>query len=264
MASIFNRYLKILDVTRKKPSIEYLRELLTSHIVRIPFENISKLYYYYTKDLNTIPDFNLYLTGIEQNKFGGTCYSNNHYFNQLLLHLGFEAWLCGADMSEPDVHLVNVVIFGNMKYLTDVGYGAPFFIPIPLDSNDNYNISFGNDNYVVLPKNNKGYSELKQYRENKLKHGYVVKPNERSISEFEGVIKDSFRKSSTFLNRITAIKYGLTYSISIRNFSLIEIQNEHLRKTQLNSKDQIIEQINNYFHIPKNILQESISPLNNL
>jgi arylamine N-acetyltransferase len=260
----FDHYLKILNVTRKKPSIEYLTELLTSHIIRIPFENISKLYYYYTKGLRTIPDFDLYLAGIEHNKFGGTCYSNNYYFNQLLIHLGFEAWLCGADMNAPDVHIVNVVIFGNKKYLADVGYGAPFFNPIPLDSNENHNISFGNDNYVVLPKNVNGYSELKQYRENKLKHGYIVKPYGRAISEFEGVIEDSFRKSSTFLNRITAIKYGLNSSISIRNFSLIEIQNELLKKTQLISKDQIVEQINKYFHIPRNILQESISPLNNL
>ncbi len=257
MDSIYNRYLNVLNVSGKTPSIKYLTELLTSHIISIPFENISKLYYY-TKGLKTIPDFDLYLKGIEQNNFGGTCYSNNYYFNQLLNHLGFRAWLCGADMSAPDVHLVSLVILGNRKYLVDVGYGAPFFAPIPLDLKENYSISFGNDEYVVVPKNNDGYSELIQYRESNVKHGYIVKPYARSIAEFDNVIKDSFNKSATFLNRITIIKFGLGTSTAVQNYSLIEIQNRRFKKTQIADKDNIIEQIVNYFSIPYHIVSEAV------
>jgi len=264
MDSLFTRYLKILNVSKKRPSIEYLTELLTSHIISIPFENISKLYYYTTKGLRTIPDFNLYLEGIEQNNFGGTCYSNNYYFNQLLNHLGFHAWLCGADMSVPDAHLVSVIIFGDKKYLADVGYGAPFFNPIPLNLKENYNIAFGNDNYVMLPKNTEGQSELKQYRDNLLKHGYILKTYARSIDEFDYVIKDSFRNSSTFLNRITIIKYDLESAMRVQNYSLIETRNSLVRKTQLINKDQIIDQIIQSFAIPKHIIQESVNSINNL
>ena len=264
MKTVCNRYLKILNVSRKNPSLEYLTELLTSHIINIPFENISKIHYYLTKDLKYIPDFDLYLTGIEKYNFGGTCYSNNYYFNQLLNHLGFNVWLCGADMKEPDVHLVNVVIFNEKMYLADVGYGAPFFNPMPLDLDIDYRFSFGNEHYVLLTRNSKDQSELKQYREEKIKHGYFVKLYNRNIGEFEKVIKDSFLDSATFLNRITIVKFGFTSSTSVRNYSLVEMQNNHLRKTQINNKAQIIEQIVNHYSIPRQIVLESVLSIKNL
>ncbi len=31
------------------------------------------------------------------------------HLNQLLSHLGFDVMLCGADMKNPDVHLINIV-----------------------------------------------------------------------------------------------------------------------------------------------------------
>ena len=42
--SLFKEYLKILNVSIKKPSIDALRELIKSHLMYIPFENISKLF----------------------------------------------------------------------------------------------------------------------------------------------------------------------------------------------------------------------------
>jgi len=71
------RYLAILRVAAREPSLEALRELLAAHLVRIPFENISKLYYRKRLGLMNLPDIHLYLEGIEKRDFGGTCYSNN-------------------------------------------------------------------------------------------------------------------------------------------------------------------------------------------
>jgi hypothetical protein len=42
---VVDHYLTILGVVRREPSLEALRELLAAHLTRIPFENISKLYY---------------------------------------------------------------------------------------------------------------------------------------------------------------------------------------------------------------------------
>jgi hypothetical protein len=42
---VVDHYLTILGVVQREPSLEALRELLAVHLTRIPFENISKLYY---------------------------------------------------------------------------------------------------------------------------------------------------------------------------------------------------------------------------
>ena len=42
---VVDHYLTILGVVRREPCLEALRELLAAHLTRIPFENISKLYY---------------------------------------------------------------------------------------------------------------------------------------------------------------------------------------------------------------------------
>jgi arylamine N-acetyltransferase len=264
MRSVFDTYLKLLDVSRQLPSLEYLTELTTAHITNIPFENISKLYYYHAKGLKYIPDIDLYLSGIKNNNFGGTCYSNNYHFNQLLNHLGFEAWLCGADMSAPDVHLTNIVVINDNKYLVDVGYAAPFYTPVPIDIKKPYSINHGSDFYKFFPLNKNGFIELKQYRDNKLKHGYIVKPIKRLIEDFEGVIKDSFRESATFLNRITIVKFYKGSSISLRNYSLIKITDSKPNKINLIGRQDIVDTIEINFKMPREIIENALSFIRNL
>jgi arylamine N-acetyltransferase len=262
LIKLFDKYLKILKLKRKDPSIEYLTELVTSHITKIPFENISKLYYFKTKNLNKLINFDQYLFGIDKHNFGGTCYSNNYYFNQLLNNLGFEALLCGADMNILDAHLISIVVLNNKQYLIDVGYGAPFFNPIPLDLKEEYTINFGNETYLIGPKDSKGHSELKYFIKNKFNHGYIIKPVNRSITEFEGVINKSFQKSSPFLNRITAINFSVNSSIAIRNYSMFITNSKNVKKIDLLSKNHIIENIVQNFNIDYDIVKGVIDSTN--
>jgi len=101
-----------LGLTRRDPSLEAFRELLTGHLTKIPFENISKLYYRKRLGLVSLPDIRLYLDGIEKYYFGGTCYSNNYHFHLLLRSLGYEAKLRAADMRTPEVHVLNMITTG--------------------------------------------------------------------------------------------------------------------------------------------------------
>lgn len=39
------RYLKLLGISRRKPSYNALREIIEAQMMNVPFENISKLYY---------------------------------------------------------------------------------------------------------------------------------------------------------------------------------------------------------------------------
>jgi arylamine N-acetyltransferase len=261
--SLYEKYLKTLKISKRDPCISALTQLVKAHLTTIPFENISKIYYKENFSMTTIPDLDLYLEGISTNNFGGTCYPNNYYLNKLLNYLEYDVRLCGADMTNPDVHIVNIVSIENRDYLVDVGYAAPFFNPIPLDLTEDYRINFGTDEYVIIPKNEKGYSELKMFRNGKLKHGYIVKPYSRSISEFKTVIKDSFADTSTFFNAILLVRFRSNSSIVIHNFSLIETKGIHFKLTKLKSKAELVEKIIAHFAIPKNIIEESLEIIKN-
>jgi len=209
---LFNRYLDILDIIRREPSVNALYELVKAHLTKIPFENISKLLYK-KQGLKTIPDLSLYLDGVEKNNFGGTCYSNNYYLYLLLKHLGYDVKLCGADMNNPDVHIINIVNVEGREFIVDGGYAAPFIKPLPRDLKENYVISFGNEIYILKPKDDSGCSKLEQYYKGELKHGYTAKPQPRKIEEFRKIIEDSYRNDATFMNAILITRFFESGSI---------------------------------------------------
>jgi arylamine N-acetyltransferase len=261
--SIYDRYLDALKISKRKPSLAALTEIIKAHLKYVPFENISKLYYLKNFNIKSIPDFERYVDGIRKYNFGGTCYSNNYYLNKLLSFLGYNVRLCGADMSNPDVHIVNIVVIDHREYLVDVGYAAPFFQPIPLDLPENYELNFGCDKYIIKPKDNRNYSELQLIRDGINKHGYIVKPHSRSITEFETVIEDSMKSTSTFLNAVLLVKYEKNSSVVIHNFSIIEIEDSKVNKIQLKDKEELIDQIYLKFGIPEKISRGSLSIIKN-
>ena len=99
---VADHYLAILGLARRDPSLEALRELLAAHLTKIPFENISKLYYRKCLGLVDLPDIRLYLDGIEKYHFGGTCYSNNYHFHLLLRSLGYDRNEVAVGFHLPD------------------------------------------------------------------------------------------------------------------------------------------------------------------
>ncbi len=261
--SLFEKYLRLLKVTKQKPSLNALAQIIKAHLITIPFENISKIYYRNRYNLSYVPDLELYLDGIMRYNFGGTCYSNNYYLNQLLKFLGYEVRLCGADMSNPDVHIVNIVSIENQDFLTDVGYAAPFYSPIPIKLNDNFEISFGSDKYIFTSDADLGHTKLTMYRNNQEKHGYIAKHEARDISEFEFVIKSSFRQSATFFNALLLIKFYSKSSLMIHNYSLVESNPAHSNYKKIQNVSELIDLIVRYFKIPNTIVTQSVNYISN-
>ncbi|MCP4713050.1 MAG: arylamine N-acetyltransferase, partial [Planctomycetes bacterium] len=157
---LFERYLHLLGISRRQPTREALFELTAAQMMRVPFENVSKLYNIKTFGIRALPGLERYLNGIDKYNFGGTCYTNNYYFYLLLAHLGYEIRLCGADMNNPDVHLTSMVRVEQREYLIDTGYAAPFLEPLPRDIDHDYEVALGRDRYVLRPQDNRGYSRL--------------------------------------------------------------------------------------------------------
>ncbi len=258
---LFLRHLRLLGIRRQRPGFEYLKEIVRVQASKIPFENISKLFFNKRLNLKHLIDFERYLDGIEKYRFGGTCYANNFYFNQLLNWLGFEIKLCGADMKSPDVHIVNIVTVDNREFLVDTGYAAPFSEPLPLGLSNDYSINMGNDHYVLKPQNNNTRPQIELYRDGALIHGYSVNPRARSIGEFRQIIEDSFKESSTFLNALLLTRFDADNFITIHNMTIIESHGNVSKKNSIDSIDQLTSVIENRFGIPGTIVLESIEGL---
>jgi len=259
--SEFKRYLSLLDVPESEPSMEMLRRLVEVHLGRVPFENISKLCYRKTMGPHASMDLTQYLNGIEQFHFGGTCYANAFHLNELLKYLSFDVALCGADMSKPDVHLVNVVELEGRKYLVDVGYAAPFLEPIPLDLRHDYVVSSGTDRYVLAPKDETGRSRMTLHRNGSPHHGYLINPRARNIDEFTDVIADSFKPEATFMNAILLARFDRDCSHMLHNMTYLELRGTSAEKKELNTRDQLVGLIEEKFGIPEAISRAALDNL---
>jgi N-hydroxyarylamine O-acetyltransferase len=258
---LVTRYLRVLGVSPKPPSMQGLSELVAAHVTRVPFESISKLYYKNRQGFADMPNIQMFLDGIEQYHFGGTCYSNNFYLYSLLASLGYETKLCGADMSHPDVHIVSIVRVERREYIVDAGYGAPFLSPLPRDLTSDYIIVLGRDRYVLKPQDAEGRSRLELYRDDLLKHGYLVNPAPRKIEEFHQVITDSFQPSATFMNSVLLTRFYPDRSVMIHNLTRIESQGSSSTLHTMKNRDELIAQIEEDLGIPKNIVFEAIQDL---
>jgi len=261
---VVDRYLAILGVARREPSLEALRELVAAHLTRIPFENISKLYYRKRLGLVNLPPIRLYLDGIEQYHFGGTCYSNNYHFHLLLRSLGYEAKLCASDMKTPHVHALNMIRIEGREYLADTGYAAPLLEPMPRDLAVDYETLLGRDRYVLKPQDANGCSRLELYRDGTLRHGYLAKPEPRKIEDFSQVIAGSFSADATFLNSVLLVRFYPGRSVLIHNLTLVESEGNQSTVHGLANRDELIAAIEQRFGITREIVREAVAQLGDL
>ena len=259
---LFNRYLEILEIDRAKPSLALLKTIVRSHLIKIPFENISKLIYK-KRGMNTIPDMSTFLEGIAKFKFGGTCYSNNYYLYLLLNYLGYDVKLCGADMKNPDVHLITIVKFDDKEFIVDVGYAAPFYNPLPRFLNEDFSVTLGNEKYVVKPANDSGTTRIEQHCDGRLQHWYTAKPSERKIEEFGQVIKDSYSDNATFMNAIRITKFTENGSRVLKNLYFTETVGDDSSVTKIDLENIPIFIMEN-FGMQLSIVKKAVGHFKNL
>jgi arylamine N-acetyltransferase len=258
---VYGRYLSILGVAPESPSLDHLRRLVGAQIIRVPFENISKLYLRKTRNASYIPSLEEHLDGIEKHSFGGTCYANNPYFADLLRHLGYDVTMCGADMSKPDVHVVSIVRLEGREYLVDVGYGAPFYEPMARDLDHELEIVFGRNRYVLHPQDEQRRSRMEHILDGELIHGYEVNPVPREIDHFDEIIRDSYSDAANFMNVVVVERFFADRSVRFHNFTLTESTRNGAITTRLANRNQLIEAIGDYGGFPGDMVREAIADI---
>ncbi len=255
------RYLRVLGVPRRAPGLAALRELVEAQLGRVPFENVSKLLRFRRAAFAGIPPIEEHLDAIERWNLGGTCYANNFHFHRLLAALGYGVTLCGADMTRPDVHLVNLVRVDRREYLVDGGYGAPFLEPLPRDLARAHEVALGRERYVLHPRDAAGRSRLDHLWDGERRHGYDVNPAPRRIEEFAGVVAASFAPDATFMNRVTFMRFFPGRSLVLRDLRLHEFEGAASREERLPGADAIPDALEARFGVPRGIAREAIAGL---
>ncbi len=261
--ALVDRYLRLLEVAPRPPSREALAEITAAQITRVPFENVSKLVRLRRLGLKGLPPAEVHLEGIERFHLGGTCFGNNHHLHALLLALGYDARLCGADMRQPDVHLVIVVRLEGRELLVDGGYGAPFLAPIPLDTAEEQVVVLGPDRWVVEPRDAAGCSRLRVYRGGVAKHGYLVRPVARAIEEFAPRIAESFAPEATFRRALLLIRQFPGRSITVHNRDRIDAWGTEGRITRL-GREELPRQVEHSFGIPGELVSDALAELSGI
>ena len=257
--SLFDKYLKLIGVEAAAPSYDLLCKLVKAHLIKIPFENISKLLFK-KQGMNKIPDLNTFIEGIEKFNFGGTCYTNNYYFHLLLQHLSFDVKLCGADMKNPDVHLINIVTINGREFIVDGGYAAPFLIPMPRDLKTDFVINSGDEKYIVKPVDETGRTKVEHYFNYALQHWYTANPQPRKIEEFQKVIEDSYADDATFMNAVRVVRFNKSVSTSLRNFSITETNGTDVYTVKINFEE-LLRVVSEKFGMPVILVKEALDSI---
>ena len=252
------RYLRLLGVAAGPPSAEHLETLVRAHLTRVPFENVSKLLQRRAGQ-RRLPTDDAWLDGIEHHGFGGTCYPNNSNLHRLLVGLGYDARLCGADMSAPDVHLVVLVHVDGRELLADVGYAAPFFAPLPRDLAGDHEVVFGRDRFVLRPQDAHGRSRLDQYRDGERIHGYFVNPRARTLEHFADVIADSYTDRAAFMNSVLVVRFWPGRMVRLHNQTVIEVIQGRVTVRSLEGRGQIPEEVEERFGISASLVSEALA-----
>ncbi len=160
------------------PTFETLRDLQLSHLLSVPFENLS----IHANEPILLQDKSLF-EKIVLRRRGGFCYELNGLFATLLRQLGFRVTLLSAGVAKkngafgPDFDHMTLMVLLEDRWLVDVGFGDSFRQPLWMDRRDaqaqgerSYQIS-DDGNYLILRENDGDGDWKAQYR-------FTLRPHE--------------------------------------------------------------------------------------
>jgi arylamine N-acetyltransferase len=254
-----SRYLRLLGFERAPAGLEGLRQLVRRHLIRIPFENLSKLLLFGREGRGRITTLTEYLDGIEERDLGGTCYTANPFLAGLLRETGYDAGLLGCDMRAPNVHTAIRVRLAGDEYHVDVGYGGPFYEPLLLASLP-HEIRHGDCRYV-FHRGGDHRLVLEMYEGGEQVHGYAVNETPRAPEFFAGTVLASFRPDATFMTRLRVVRYFDGHSVELRNTLLIRNEEGHSRRVQLGTMEQMREAFDQQLLMPRSPVEEAVRVL---
>ena len=256
----YRRYLRLLGIESLAPGLAGLRQIVASHIRRVPFENVSKLLLYGREGAGRPATLSEFLDGIEHFDLGGTCYSSNPFLAGLLRAVGYDADLLGADMSAPNVHTCIRVRLDGAAYHADVGYAAPFREPLRLDRLP-HQVSHGSHRYVLDRDPQGALFEVNEYSGQERLHGYRAHEPPRDSAFFHRIVLDSYLPGKTFMSCLRITRFFEDYTVELRDRTLAYYAAGASREAALSDRAALESAVANHLAMPRCPITQAVEDL---
>ncbi|WP_139492349.1 arylamine N-acetyltransferase [Brevibacillus dissolubilis] len=262
------RYLNRLGVSVQKPSQAYLTELISAHLNKLAFENISKLLYYRDQEQNgyLIPPIEVFTENMHRYGYGGTCYTANSHLHTLLTELGFVSQLVFLRTDHMAI-LVELPEWDGEKVYVDCGAAAPFLEPVRFIGGQENHTAFGIDAVKLVPDaEHAGEYLFVRYRRGEVvSPQWVFDPNQKAeMSDFAPVIEMMNQPGSPFMKILRCQLYqtNLGRCLSLVNNQLtITYADGREEKRKLASIKEMEAVMQDEFGLPDLPVREAIDVL---
>jgi arylamine N-acetyltransferase len=256
---LFRRYLGILGWVGDPG----LHELVSSHLIKVPFENVSKLLASTQPGgAATLPDIDTFLRGIAEQDLGGTCFAIAVHFTRLLSFLDYEVELLGADVGgAPRSHAVCRVRFEDAPYLVDVGYAAPFYQPIALTDLP-ARVPHGDVNYVI-DRHVSGAEalEVTTLRGGHKAQSYVAKPPTLAAEGFAQAIERSASESAKFMRSLRISRFFASRVLEVVDNTLVTTHHNITTVTPIRDVAELEAVVHEQMQLPRLPVREAVEVL---
>lgn len=254
---LFRRYLGILGWAGDPG----LHELVSSHLIKVPFENVSKLLR--PEGAPALPPIEDFLRGVADQDLGGTCYALAGHFTALLHFLDYDVELLAADSGGvPRVHAVCRVRLEDSPYLVDVGYGAPFYQPIALDGPLPLTVPHGEITYIVdRHVSHREAVEVTMLRGGVRAHSYVAKPPAVNLDGFTAAVDRSFAPDARFMRRLRICRFFASRVLEIDNNRLVTTHHNITTVTPIRNLEELEAIVHEAMQLPRMPVAEAVEVL---
>lgn len=234
---VLNYLARFCGTQNKEISLFDLTELQRLHVQHIPFEN-----------LDVIRRVPIYLNlqhiydKIVRRKRGGYCYELNGLFSWLLTELGYDAHLVAATVLRPsgewakaDTHAA-IIVQLDQPYLIDVGFGDSTSLPIPLNGEEQTDIS---DTYRVIQQLDHSFY-LERISDTEIKTLYRFYLTSKALVDFhEGCVFNQVAKESSFTHSDIVTRATTTGRITLSDQTVTITENNIKTKTILSIEEKV-------------------------
>lgn len=270
---LFRRYLGILGWVGDPG----LHELVSSHLIKVPFENVSKLIASAPLGVaagqpgtagrpgggaGALPDIETFLEGIGEYDLGGTCFAIALHFTRLLSFLDYEVELLGADVGgTPRSHAVCRVRFEDAHYLVDVGYAAPFYEPISLVDLP-ARVPHGDVNYVIdRHVSGAGALEVTTFRGSNKVQSYVAKPPALEAEGFAQAIERASADSARFMRSLRISRFFASRVLEVVDNTLVTTHHNITTVTPIRDLAELEAIVHEQMQLPRMPVAEAVEVL---
>lgn len=233
----------------KEPSLKLLYKLQLSHLLSIPFENLS----IHKGELIELNINKLYNKIIIRRR-GGFCYELNGLFYELLASLGFKVKRISAKVysenkgyGEEFDHMALIVNIKNVEYLSDVGFGDFSFQPLKIELNLKQEDKAG---IFFFDKYDNNYFRVNKLENKKVTPQYIFTTRARKLNDFDQMCNyhQTSPKSHFTANKLVTLpsKNG---RITLNDYKLKKTKNKLIEEIMIKDEKDFQKYLKYYFSI---------------